>query len=67
MKKRTNERRITLQQAVIELIQTQVLLNREMAEMRQAFARMQRDLDEIKAILYRLPEALKREIGFKTR
>ena len=67
MKRRSGEHRVSLQQAVIELIQAQALLSRESAECRKAITRIERDLDQIKAMLYALPEALKREIGFKTR
>ena len=66
-RRRTNPPSVSLQQAVIELIQSQALLSRGIEEHRRTIARIERDLDQIKAILYALPETLKREIGFKTR
>ena len=67
MKKRTNENRVTLQQALTQLIQTQADFVRDLSESRKTVDQIQRDLDQIKAILLALPQALKREIGFKTR
>ena len=67
MKKRTSENRVTLRQALTQLIQTQADFVRDLSESRKTVDRIQRDLDQIKAILLALPQALKREIGFKTR
>jgi hypothetical protein len=68
MKKRsTNVNGLSLQQALNQLIQTQADFVRDLSESRKTADRIRRDLDQIKAILLALPQALKREIGFKTR
>ena len=58
---------LSLQQALNQLIQTQADFVRDLSESRKRADRIERDLDQIKAILLGLPETLKREIGFKTR
>ena len=64
---RTYVNRVSLQQALTQLIQTQADFVRDLSESRKTVDRIQRDLDQIKAMLLALPQALKREIGFKTR
>jgi len=64
---RTYVNRVSLQQALTQLIQTQADFVRDLSESRKTVDRIQRDLDQIKAILLALPQALKREIGFKAR
>ena len=73
-RKSTNPNPISLQQALAQLVQTQAGLVqtqadfvRDLSESRKAVDRINRELDQIKAILLGLPETLKREIGFKTR
>ena len=66
-KQRPTANRVSLQQALTQLIQTQADFVRDLSESRKTVDRIQRDLDQIKAMLLALPQALKREIGFKTR
>jgi len=73
--------RVNLQQAMELLIQNQAALVAQhtsflslMAEFRRDFARMEKDLDQIKATLVRhehiletLTEAIRQKIGFKSK
>ena len=63
----------SLQAAVAMLIQNQAVFISHLDEDRQRFARIERELDAIKAlllkhedILQKLPEAIRDKIGFKT-
>ena len=66
-KRTTNVNGLSLQQALNQLIQTQADFVRDLSESRKRADQIQRELDQIKAILLALPQTLKREIGFKTR
>ena len=64
----------TLESAMALLIQNQAEFLTHLTETRLAFARMEKDLDTIKAVLVRhetmlekLPEAIREKIGFKSK
>ena len=81
MRTRSNGMHVNLQQAVAILIQNQAAFlasSRETDEWRRKadnrFAKIERDLEDIKAILLRheqmlsqLPELIRQKIGFKTK
>jgi len=74
MQRRSNGTRVNLQQAIALLIQNEAALLARQAEADKRFARIERDLEQIKAILLRheqilnqLPEAIRQKIGFKAR
>jgi hypothetical protein len=81
MQRRSNGSRINLQQAIALLIQNEAaLLSRQsqtderQAQADERFRRIERELDEIKAILLRherilgeLPDVIRQKIGYKTR
>ncbi|MBI3050497.1 MAG: hypothetical protein HYY76_19555 [Acidobacteria bacterium] len=72
MAKRTNDGRGNLEQAMALLIQNQASFLSHLTETYQRLARIESDLDQIKAILLRheqtlneLPEAIRQKIGYK--
>lgn len=72
MATRSQQRNGTLEIALAHLIQTQAQFVSHIDEDRQRFARIERDLDLIKALLIKheeilanLPEAIRDKIGFK--
>ena len=72
MATRSQQRNGTLEIALAHLIQTQAQFVSHLDEDRQRFARIERDLDVIKAllikheeILAKLPDAIRDKIGFK--
>ena len=74
MQRRSSSTRIDLEQAIAILIQNQAAFlasSRETDEWRkkadERFARIERDLEDIKAILNQLPELIRQKIGFKAK
>jgi|RhiMetdeSRZDD1v2_1073273.scaffolds.fasta_scaffold705580_2 tmRNA-binding protein len=74
MKAKSNGRRVNLQQAVALLIQNEAAFLASQIEAAQRFARIEQDLEQIKAILLRheqilsqLPEVIREKIGFKAK
>ena len=81
MKTKSNGTRVSLQQAIALLIQNEAAFLASQIEAAQRFARIEQELEQIKAILLRheqilselpevlsgLPEAIRRKIGFKSR
>ena len=64
---RTNPHRVTLQQAMTQLIQTQADFVRDLSDHRKTVDRILHEFDQMKALLLGLRQDLKREIGFKAR
>lgn len=65
---------LPLHEAVALLIQNQAAFMSNMAEVYRRFDKMDREMEELKAtmryfgeVLSRLPEAIRRQIGFKSR
>jgi len=78
MSRRANGVRLNLQEATALLVQTQAAFIREMAEINRRynelkaqsdarFLAIEREFEEIKAILRELPEAIGQRIGFKAK
>jgi hypothetical protein len=74
MKAKSNGKRVNLQQAVALLIQNEAAFLASQIEAAQRFARIEQDLEQIKAILLRheqilsqLPEVIREKIGFKAK
>ena len=72
MQRRSHDTRVNLEQAIAILIQNQALFLASAAETQEwrrradeRFAKIDRDLEEIKAILGQLPELIRKKIGFK--
>ena len=72
MQRRSSSTRINLEQAIAILIQNQsafLASSLEIAEWRrktdERLARIERDLEDIKAMLFQLPELIRQKIGFK--
>ena len=72
MATKVNGRNGKLEDAIATLIQNQAQFLTHLTETRLAFARMEKDLDMIKAVLVRhetmlekLPEAIREKIGFQ--
>ncbi len=78
MSRRPAESGVNLQQAITLLIQNQASFVREMAESNRRhdemklqserrFAAIERELAEIRRLLFEMPEAIRQKIGFKSR
>ena len=78
MARRVNGAKIDLQQAIAVLLHNQATFVTQMAEVNRRheelserterrFAAIERELHEIKKVLYELPEAIRQKIGFKTK
>jgi hypothetical protein len=67
MRKPANGTRINLQEAVALLLHNQAQFISQMAESERRFLAIERDLSQIKQILYELPEAVRQKIGFKAK
>ena len=74
MQRRSNSTRVNLTQAIALLIQNEAALLGSQREADNRFARIERDLEQIKAILLRheqilsqLPEVIRQKIGFKAK
>ena len=59
--------RINLEQAVAQVLQVQASFLKLSVESELRFRRIERDLDQIKAMLSELPEAVRLKIGFKVK
>ena len=59
--------RINLEQAVAQVLQVQASFLKLSVESELRFRRIERDLDQIKAMLSELPEAVRLKIGFKAK
>ena len=78
MSKRPTDSAVNLQQAVTLLIENQASFVREMAESNRRhdemklqsdrrFATIERELGEIRRLLFELPETIRQKIGFKSK
>jgi len=76
MARRVNGTKIDLQQAIAVLLHHQATFVTQMAEVNRRheelsertdrrFAAIERELHEIKKVLYELPEAIRQKIGFE--
>jgi len=65
MKRTPNGTKVNLQEAVALLLHNQAQFVSQMVESERRFAAIERELAEIKRMLYELPEAVRQKIGFK--